>query len=219
MLILSKFKDYYDYHAHQYGIDSLIVNDRTNISNTNISFKFDGDVSFRDTHVLTNIQRRENTLFRLSYLFYCGTIFPLYSESPAMFHSWTSPKLLSKEIAAIFEVKYYTRPKNILNEDLTLNSSYDILFIHKQLKRAVLLCDVIDYHGKRIEINCKIPSLADIGFPTIKDSFCVYKDITKFIGENLIENSDKLPPVELSNNDKIHKAGFDVKKSFRHRKE
>ena len=45
----------------------------------------------------------------------------------------------------------------------------------------------------------------------------IYKHLSNFIAYEL--NNDKNePPVEVTNKDKIIKAGFDVKKSFRHRK-
>ena len=43
----------------------------------------------------------------------------------------------------------------------------------------------------------------------------MYQEISYFIGNTMNESPDIKPPVEISNKDKISKAGFDLKNSFR----
>jgi hypothetical protein len=45
----------------------------------------------------------------------------------------------------------------------------------------------------------------------------MYQNLAYFMGNLMNVSPDKAPPVEVSNNQKILKSGFDLVKSFRHR--
>ena len=95
--------------------------------------------------------------------------------------------------------------------------------IHKELKQPVFTFNcfhsklagisVIKYNSN---ITIEVPNLSQIqGISGIISTFEIYQGISNFFVE-LKGNEDLNPPVELANNDKIVKAGFDTKTSFRH---
>jgi len=51
----------------------------------------------------------------------------------------------------------------------------------------------------------------------IKSPEILFQDVYSYISNVLRENPDVKPPVEVANENKITAAGFDIKKSFRHR--
>jgi kynurenine formamidase len=59
--------------------------------------------------------------------------------------------------------------------------------------------------------------LADLGLPRIYDAQQLYQDLSYFLGNQMHENPDTKPPVNISDKDRIAQHGFD-QQSFRHRK-
>ena len=99
-----------------------------------------------------------------------------------------------------------------------------ILEIHKKLQLPVFSSRTFyDYPNTDItnnnnnnKITIAIPNLSEIqGISGIVSTFEIYQGISNFLVE-LKGNVDLIPPVDLSNDDKIVKAGFDIKSSFRH---
>lgn len=77
--------------------------------------------------------------------------------------------------------------------------------------------DKKEYPMNHIEVNANV-CLNDLGFAAIMSAEEVYQEIESYIINVLRDNPDKLPPVEVSNVDKIKQHGFDTKISFRRRK-
>lgn len=67
---------------------------------------------------------------------------------------------------------------------------------------------------RKISVNCD--GLKDISFQKIIDPFTAMQELSMFVGGVLTENENKM--IQISNEDKIHKHGFD-KFSFRKLKE
>ena len=61
-----------------------------------------------------------------------------------------------------------------------------------------------------------MPNLGELNFGRMIPAEQMWQDIRATITDVLRPNPDRAPPVEISNEDKIHKAGFDGKTSFRH---
>jgi hypothetical protein len=61
------------------------------------------------------------------------------------------------------------------------------------------------------------PVLREIGMPALISPRQMYQDLAYFLGNTMKPHPDTEPPVEVSNRQKIVKAGFDLKQSFRHR--
>lgn len=68
-------------------------------------------------------------------------------------------------------------------------------------------------------IECELPILKDLGFASFIPATTMYQDIAYFMSNTIRTNPDNQPPVEVGNTDKITGHGFDIKQSFRHRKE
>jgi hypothetical protein len=75
----------------------------------------------------------------------------------------------------------------------------------------------IDDGKFKICINGQCPILKIIGMPTLVPATQMYQELAYFVGNTLKPVPDADPPVEVSNIQKILKAGFDLKRSFRHR--
>jgi hypothetical protein len=78
-------------------------------------------------------------------------------------------------------------------------------------------------HGWRkeetqVHISPQCPILGEIGLAKIISAEQMYQDLSYFVGNRMHKSPDIEPPVELSNRQRIIKAGFDLVKSFRHRK-
>tara|TARA_R110000823_G_scaffold101636_10_gene218348 strand:+ start:2150 stop:2950 length:801 start_codon:yes stop_codon:yes gene_type:complete len=79
--------------------------------------------------------------------------------------------------------------------------------LHQQLNcPTILLSD--DFRVMTLN-----PCLKNIGFQRVLDSFTTFQELSMFVGGVLPRNTNEM--VEISNEDKIHKAGFN-KQSFRH---
>lgn len=103
------------------------------------------------------------------------------------------------------------------------DSNNTIMNIHKELEQPVFTFNC--FHGGltgistinfNSNVTIEIPNLSQIqGISGVISTFEIYQGISNFFVE-LKGNEDLNPPVELANNDKIVKAGFDIKTSFRH---
>lgn len=68
-----------------------------------------------------------------------------------------------------------------------------------------------------LEIDGQCPLLGKVGMAAIIDPYQMYQELAVFVGNKMKESPDMKPPVELDNKQRILKAGFDLKTSFRHR--
>lgn len=76
----------------------------------------------------------------------------------------------------------------------------------------------IDLPINQLEINVNV-CLNDLGFAAIMSAEQAYQHIESYIVNVLRDNPDKIPPVQVDDKIKIGQHGFDLKQSFRHRKE
>ena len=89
----------------------------------------------------------------------------------------------------------------------------DLMLIHKNCKQPII--NGITYNLTLSTYLISIPNLSKIqGISGVINSFELYKNLTNFF-INIKDSVDTKPPVEISNKDKIVKAGFDTKSSFR----
>ena len=148
--------------------------------------------------------------YSLGYIFFCGKMFP-FGRYQNKFHYKAfelenSRKWHFNVIAKHFERTAYT-PKN-LDE-----------YIEKKIAIASsMLC--LDEVTNKMRINPDSTSiwanhdmLGKLNFATIKPPAEAHMEIANWVGGVLTTTK---PMIELSNNDRIEKAGFDKKISFRH---
>lgn len=70
----------------------------------------------------------------------------------------------------------------------------------------------------QLEVNLNV-RLNDLGFAAIMSAEHAYQEIESYLVNVLRDNPDKIPPVQVEDKIKIGQHGFDLKQSFRHRKE
>lgn len=167
------------------------------------------------------------------YISILGKVYPLIRlmdrNKKTIFFKTLDYETIQKVPSKVFQYPKKLTEDNFnstLEEFKSLQS--DILInIHRKYRTPIFLytfspeTDYKDqYPSEKIYIRRRYPLLTDfqglvneIGSP--ED---LYKGIYNFFIE-LKSNKDIEPPVELNNKEKIVKAGFDLKQSFRHRKD
>jgi hypothetical protein len=77
-----------------------------------------------------------------------------------------------------------------------------------------------DWKSKKmiLAVDAEIPILAELGLPAIYKAEQLYQDLSYFMGNLMQPSPDLQPPVEVGDKDRIVQHGFDLKRSFRHRK-
>lgn len=73
-------------------------------------------------------------------------------------------------------------------------------------------------YSKTVTIEAEIPRLADYGFASLIDPQAMFQEIEYFLSTTVNGSPDTMPIHPMSNSEKIVSHGFDLKKSFRHRK-
>lgn len=224
MLLLSNFKDYYDYMIGITGVDEKIVYNRGNIKNNIIDKRYDGFPKCPHT-------KKHHDYYILSI---CGKKYTLICDKKensdikyisGCFLKWSDLRLITMkdlEDTAIYSDvsdKWYYWFSNDINykkiektyEGLHNKSDSDLIKISKEINTPVFLIT------STINIYDKTPILSQIGgIPGMLPADKLFHDICYFISNTL--NNDK-EIIEISNKNKILKAGFDLKTSFRKVKE
>lgn len=207
MKIISRQKDYYDYVGKIYGEDTKLVYERDKVPSGKYLLKTRDYETFKAPQLVNHqfIQR----LYVLGYVYYI---------------LWTSDynfkaRLLTEADAELFDTRFF---RNSVHEyKLDGQPACNVLVdLSKELKAPIFLFDVgyFDREGALIVIKGGDYqfnlNLGSYGFANIKSAEAMYQELSCFFG-SLISSE---PPVEISDKDRIAAHGFDLKKSFRHRK-
>lgn len=233
MKILSKFKDYYDYVAHQYGGgDPKITYVRKNFSNKESYVKIPSSLRKEINTFLPYLPKSHNQPFNnmhieFKLLVVCGKSYLTVSRGKnsnydvytygeytiinTVDHSDIVDAICNKKQRWMFD---YTQYKI---SDLVGVTSPVLIEISRLIKAPIFFITNYlsdgDYIG--VEIDMKCPILKNTGIASIVSTETMYQELSYFVGNMLYDTPDAKPPVEISNMDKISKAGFDLKKSFR----
>lgn len=115
---------------------------------------------------------------------------------------------------------------NDWNDGITIGA-YDpnLVKLSKLLNKPVF-CIIPQYHSvyntnkvRQLKVELKVPNLKEVGYTMIEPNpVKLYSELEFFIANELRDNPDIIPPVQINNSHKIEQHGFDLKKSFRHRK-
>lgn len=239
MIIISKFKDYYDFMVEKYGRDDKIILDRRIIENNVVELNEHEDISFRFINPnVSSYQKNYNNQICFKFLVICGKIYivkGLFCKAEESNVQWDIFSLftfkdledekISKEFIELvyskdfgyFEkmkfkrkgYKDYNDLKNFFNND----KNNFMIGVSKKIKRAIFMVDVIYRDEKSLRVYYKTPVLEKIkGISGILPPEKIYQDLSYFIGNIL---TDQKEIYETSNKTKIVKAGFDLKTSFR----
>lgn len=226
MKIQSRFRDYYDYVAHQYGGGDprvLYLRDRIvpqifyggNIYESGIDVKVEG---LARTLYATNSSRYSVDI-GYEWLVVCGKAYLVVGYKDSFYHQ-------AKDYHVIDKVT-----DKVLLEELTCGrwGSTDKTFedfcglrseifndISRSIKHPVYTITRWDNHSAHIK--SRIPILQDLGFSSIVKPETLYQELAYYISNVMVESADIKPPTQVSNKDRIQQYGFDLKQSFRHRK-
>jgi hypothetical protein len=223
MKIISNEKDYYDYLSHIYGIDPKIVYkrkfSRKPLNEKELLIKsrpidFYGYIKYRNSTYANTLKRLYGENLSYIIISICGNLHVVrdvkgLKEDQPFDSTYT---LLNDEELDMFSKSNYFGN----NLYYYLNSNYDKNYwidLHKKLQEPILFIEYINHEKIILTDNIllkNIKGLAEKYPPEL-----IYQQISQFISYHFNTNE---PPLELNDKEKIIKSGFDLKKSFRHRK-
>lgn len=195
MIILSKHKDYYDYYVGIFGRDDKRVYDRRNM----ITLE-----SFIQSRFI------ENGVICLCFAI-CGKMYWIKVHEGKPYCDRSDLIKLDK----LTHVKSkYDKSTRIERVDSFLKANGKPTKANQELRQPILIGRGGYYSGDP-EWFDELPLLSSFDFHKVLTDRDVYTQVETFLGW-LVDN----PPIpnKQSNKEKILSHGFDLKKSFRHRK-
>ena len=202
MKIISNFKDYYDYIINKYGVDDKIVFYRNNKKILIPSKKTQNNFFFNESYLINDEGKRayfENDvtseiLIKRLFLYFCWEYY------------------LIELVKKIDKKKNSTNSTNISKEFKKFG--FEDYFIENNIATALIYDSYMDENlnfGYKVELN---PKLINLNFQSLFEPEQVYQNIEQYLGKIKVKDSH----FYIDNENKIKQAGFDVKTSFRKRK-
>lgn len=238
MKIISKYKDFYDHYAYHYGIDNsitwyrdLIVNEESDLLCQDSSFinlsrrvlkpsivpksfklRYTNKKEFKDGDYLLGAISVLGTVYLVVYRIENGLAIPEKMLTKEFYLENFKDYELSRKYSMIIYGEVKCRYKELLAKIETFNKP--LLDLHYKLNVPIL---TLQFYPNKTVIPNLIPQLGLIkGFVSaIGDTGEFYRTIYNFFINNKSQEQIDLPS-EIDNKTKIHKAGFDLKSSFRH---
>lgn len=229
-------KDYYD--SANYGIDEEIIfvrNGESKIKNFD-NFPFSTSSA---------ISRNKRYIFSRFYVFFCGEAYPAlrvmyykgdYPERSNLgraydIREWTEWAFKDYDIFYFYDEEKFEEFIDLIDMDddgiyyywssrSKIKQAASDHFRAKNPKWTQFLIEhgiVTGYYYNKEYYSFNEDGLSDVQFFKVKDAFTANQDISNYVGGILPANAN--PMVEIGNNDKIVKAGFDTTISFRKRKQ
>lgn len=223
MVIESKFKDYYDFVANQFGGgDPGVYYARGPVETAEVvvsrfplvrplNYSHDGICS----HPLEFNQLYLVVAGRLYLLSRPYTIdIPIDNISSYRLEYWPEPAVKPQ----VPRTRRYWWWHGRNHYEFGIERPYLVDLCRKVGAPVFAISDIGVRSGEDVIKVCnQCPILQDVGMASAIPPFQMYQDIAYFVGNTMKERPDNEPPVEISNQEKILKAGFDMKQSFRHR--
>lgn len=208
MLIVSKFRDYYDSVAGTMGIDKKLVYKRNSLE---LNYKYP-DFFYRIQHCCPYISKLFKSV-RVFVVGFCGKTYVGFD-----FDLGNDKKLITYDIELVkelFELHDKTK-KNTLNNfnnyySEILKINYDEVY-RKHNTPVFIISSDYNNHNTYMTINGK---LSDYEFYKVFNSFDAFQEIGMFIGGVLVSSENTI--INISDSDRIKQYGFD-KYSFRKEK-
>lgn len=236
MIIKSSFKDYYDYVERINGGDPKIVYVRERIKDAPDDNSMVMCVEHNLSGSLPTIYLKGYGHYEYKWCVIAGVRyllakqFPLTSFETDEYKNWMVVTANSSLAVKICKLWYIGRnvKSMLLQSNAVSFADQSAIDLCRKLNQPVFTCrnEWIYTKNKKprtripvVYVDRDIPILQDLGFASILSAFQMYQDIAYFMGNTIRDTPDTNPPVEVSNNDKIIGHGFDIKESFRHRKE
>jgi hypothetical protein len=231
VVIQSPFKDYYDFVANQFGGgDPRIVyvrkrltpqkNNGNKIYESNFEIEIEGGSPLVDlTSWFCGDQQETQTVF----LVVAAKLYRMTQPKNGMYRSYftnvNNYKVQSpEETAEDIKKRRYRWARHSFTYGIEQPFLVDL---SRQIQAPVFV--VREAHGlwkslkTCITIAGQCPILQVVGMPTLIPPTRMYQDLAYFVGNTLHNTPEQQPPVEVTNEQKILKAGFDLKQSFRQR--
>jgi len=214
------YKDYYDYIPNVLGVDEKVIFKRKEYleyqAGYEITQEFNGTFSFDFYNSEKEIKNGYETI---GLLVVCGYIYPIsikricYYETSAEYNILTVEEFENLSNFSFWQIKEIKKMKSYF-----YNYNEKMEEISKKLDTSIfIILDIKVLQGQnkyKIKFLNKIPLLKDVGFGKIKQSMEIYKELYNYF----LKQNPSDPPISVDNKQKIVKAGFDIKESFRHRK-
>ena len=228
MVIQSPFKDYYDFVAHRYGGgDPKIVYLRDRLaplkkSRTGDSYETSQAVEVKGHCPLPTLPawRLNNDPWREMYLVVAAKAYLLKRTSGIDNHNPNSYTVVDPLVIA-WEEKQLGRWRRRYGGFEFGKEMPFLVELSRKVHAPVFAIEGISQPWRsgadEIRIPGLCPVLAQVGMPALVSAEQMYQDLAYFVGNTMKPHPDTEPPVAVSNKEKILKAGFDLKKSFRHR--
>lgn len=224
MKIVSKFKDYYDYISHIYGADPNCVYMRTKIPWSTLN-----KIEAKDIPQIRNPlnDSKRSGQYYIALLVVGNIVEPLLcsvgkddTEDGVTFSYGThkyevlDPVKHSHLLEKTGRWDYLNEIKDIGGYQFPILPKIEkVNALTKKLGHPVYMTHPYE---RQVCVYENIPILKDIeGFSGKYKPEVVWQSIYSTIQDVIRTNPDKLPPVEVANEFKIHAAGFDLKTSFR----
>lgn len=240
MKIISPFRDYYDRIAHQYGGgDPRIpyvrkpfteVQTFTSIDHLpNLTHKFyKKKLSEEHQKKLDTCVLKWLVIAGKYYLLVGNTapekVIPDFHILDENKHDFLIEYLKIHDTTSYWWWRRYKRKQMSVQEILDRYVGFSeptLIGLSKSFKAPVFILAPANPPPRQdslMAVEKNIPILNDLGLPSIISAEQMYQDIAHFIGNVMKDLPDADPPVALQNREKIEKAGFDLRTSFRHRK-
>lgn len=236
MKIQSKFKDYYDFIGQRFGQEPSVVYVRGKVL---------GWGALKEASVYSRVWRWFDTPFRedekartthcLVYVIAGDYVIPvvrsrkkvdgvegepsttLTTHAPLdrrMFN-WLNKKGDNTRLAR----RYRNDEWDTNNWDRFRDRLHNLDFktsVRKAIVKAQAPVFVISGRNGHLQIEEHTPILKDYGVASLYPASMMWMNIYQVITDVLRPNPDKAVPVQLKQEDRIVKAGFDLKSSFRH---
>jgi hypothetical protein len=234
MKIISKFKDYYD-SVSRYGVDEtqhyLRITNEISFDNdlhdyfyqknyrikNNLPYFQKIDFGIKNQYSKNPIIEKHAIKFDFYIIGFCGKIYPCIKT-----YSYDD-----KSIEFVYSyddlIKFVTNCKNTVLRESFLNENHKIKYYYNKpnptkyknffgfsneklnnlfIKENIPVF-IVDLSEEKIYSN---PCLKDFGFFKAKEPFTTYQDIFNYISGVLPDSQREI--IEVSNDVKIHKAGF-----------
>ena len=226
MRIFSPFKDYYDFVAHLYGGgDPRVVYARKRLSEEQTSVKLPPVPRDKGFDIIYEGVDDENVPTQdWAHLIVAGKMYLL-----------TRPSVLNRqgERDYLYKVKSPEEAEDTIDQSLRRHrwgrarlamkyhpdrfGTYQPFLVDfcRLVGAPVFIVRQENWKRRHLTIYDSIPNLGDLGMASLVPAEQMYQEIAYFMGNTINPSPDIKPPVEVSNNNKILSAGFDLRTSFR----
>lgn len=226
MIIKSRFKDYYDHVAYQYGGgDPKYTYVRDKLSDDKLIVDLNL-VDQKSYEILSSIWylKRYNIDTNFKIICAAGKIFLAITEGN-IYNFDKDYELLSEDShpdsykrLCGSSGRFFSR-NNKLSD--FINAEYNfVTSISKIIKEPVFSITSITYEKKdewQFCIESNVPILKDYGIASIIPAEQIYQELAYFVSNKMVTSPDLLVKSNLTDKEKILQHGFDIKESFRHR--